>query len=305
MSHPFVSQRSLLNFYVFRSRQDQILENRKARPKISAPSQAYRSLPKLNASVPTVNEDQDEDEEKLDELDEDDFALLGSDDDDDDLDLMSDMSDSSKGGSHALSELSNTDTDFDSEDDFSTEGDTDECLTDDSALEKAYYASKRSKPSASDEEADGPSESKLPVKLADGTIQRFPHLTQPTSRALKSSALNPSSNPPNTAQPIKGLQTPHVTGDSSYGSRFGRISLPSLLTKPQGKKAAARAEIADLAREAIADPEMSLSLIKRLIALCLPSMKAETSVGGIIKIDPAIRFMAILSLLSVFLDIIP
>lgn len=280
---------------ITRSRKQQIAENRKARPKATAPSQSYRSLPKIGPTSNEALDDDKEDGEKIDDLDEDDFALLDSDDGDEDLDLLSDMPSS-------ISSLSTGDDDFSDDDDLSEDDDSDECLTDDSALEKAYYASKRSKLNGSDdEEANQPTESKLPVKLPDGTIQRFPNPNQTTgSRALKNTS---STDQPDT-KPAPPPQKTRV-GDSSHGARFGRLSLVDILTKRHGKKAAARAEIADLAREAISDPEMSLSLIKRLIALCLPTIKADTNVNSVIQIDPAIRFMALLSLLSVFLDIIP
>ncbi|EGG08274.1 uncharacterized protein MELLADRAFT_62080 [Melampsora larici-populina 98AG31] len=281
---------------ITRSRKQQVVENRKARPKASAPSQSYRSLPKIGPTSNEAVDDDKEDGEKIDDLDEDDFALLDSDDDgDEDLDLLSDMP------SSISSSLSTGDDDFSDDDDLSEEDDSDECLTDDSALEKAYYASKRSKLNGSDDEANQPTESKLPVKLPDGTIQRFPNPNQPTgSRALKNTiSTDQSDTKPAPPQPKARV------GDSSHGARFGRLSLVDILTKRHGKKAAARAEIADLAREAISDPEMSLSLIKRLIALCLPTIKADNNVNSVIQIDPAIRFMALLSLLSVFLDIIP
>ncbi|KAG0143847.1 hypothetical protein CROQUDRAFT_48234 [Cronartium quercuum f. sp. fusiforme G11] len=282
---------------ITRSRQDQVNENRKARPKNSVPSQAYRSLPKLEQQTSAgVGQEEAEDDEKLDELDEDDFALLGSDDDDEDLDLMSDMPSSFDG---SLSTNSDHDGTLSSgSDDY--ESDEADCLTDDSALEKAYYASKRSKPTSADDDEEEPTESKLPVKLKDGTIQRFLNPTQPTSRAIKANAR--STEPVQVSEPTQKKKQATLE-DSSFGARFGRQPLVNILTKSNGKKAAARVEIADLAREAIADPEMSLGLLKRLIALCLPSIKAED--GTVIKIDPAIRFMAILSLLSVFLDIIP
>ncbi|KAH9821804.1 CBF/Mak21 family-domain-containing protein [Melampsora americana] len=281
---------------ITRSRKQQVVENRKARPKASAPSQFYRSLPKIGPTSNEALEDDKEDGEKIDDLDEDDFALLDSDDGDEDLDLLSDMP------SSLSSTFSTGDDDFSDDDDISDDDDSDECLTDDSALEKAYYASKRSKLNGSDdEEANQPTESKLPVKLPDGTIQRFPNPNQTSgSRALK----NTSSTAQLDSKPAQPQQKTAV-GDSSHGARFGRLSLVDILTKRHGKKAAARTEIADLAREAISDPEMSLSLIKRLIALCLPTIKADTNLNGEIQIDPAIRFMALLSLLSVFLDIIP
>ncbi|CAH7678696.1 nucleolar complex-associated protein-domain-containing protein [Phakopsora pachyrhizi] len=282
---------------ITRSRVDQVIENRKNRPKKVEASKSCKSLPKISHRTDACSEDL----ENLDELDEDDFALgSGS----DDLDLLSNMSDSASQSD--LSEFSSI-----QEDDGSELSDDDGFT--DSSLENAYYASKRNKQSAATLDCDhlesNFAESKLPVRMADGTIQRFPiKKPEPTSRVVK--FVEPEKDLEEervqSSAPTTHKSVPSNSRDSSLGSRFGRRALFEILSPSSSietRVTAARVEIAELSQEALADPEISLGLIKRLLAMCSATLKSPSE--NEIRIDNSVRVMAILSLLAVFLDIIP
>ncbi|MBW0465220.1 hypothetical protein O181_004935 [Austropuccinia psidii MF-1] len=282
---------------ITRSRLDQVIENRKNRPKQSIVSKSYASLPKL------IPENENEDDANLDDLDEDDLAFGSG---TDDLDLMSDMPSSASDFSSDISSFDHDD-DWDSED---LEEAQDNYQQD--TIEENYYATKRPKhaPSDSDDSDAESIETKLPIRNADGTLQRFPKPAKSVrNRVVKSPTLDKlplvgkESNPPPTVNPKTKI-------DSSLGSRFGRQALSDLLSPTHSLKSriqSAKLEIAELSQEALADPEMSLGSIKRILAMSCPtlSLPHEKLSGQKIKIDAPVRMMAILSLLTIFLDIIP
>ncbi|POW03342.1 hypothetical protein PSTT_11158, partial [Puccinia striiformis] len=155
-----------------------------------------------------------------------------------------------------------------------------------------------------------PTESKLPILHPDGKIQRFPKpLPEDSSRAVKSKTSGQSeANQPSGEQPTKSKRGKAL--DPSLGARFGRKPLSEILSSDLSFKnriQCAKLEIAGLAQEAISDPEMSLGSLKRLLAMCCPTLVQphEDPASRHMKIDSPIRMMSILSLLAIFLDIIP
>jgi len=279
---------------ITRSSKEQKLENRKNRPKEpqSTHSKSYKLLPKIS------NQPQDEEDENLDDLDEDDLALGSG--DDDDIDLLSDMP--SSGSANSFSDFDDDLTDFDSQDDGYS--------TDDSAIEEAYYA-KRKKRGSSEGPSDlEPVESKLPILHPDGKIQRFPKAPPAdSSRVVKSktSGQTEADQPP-SEKLTKSKKTKDV--DSALGARFGRKPISEILSSDLSLKEriqCAKLEIAGLSQEALSDPEMSLGSLKRLLAMSCPTLNQphENPESRNLKIDSPVRMMAILSLLAIFLDIIP
>ncbi|KAA1082407.1 hypothetical protein PGT21_002301 [Puccinia graminis f. sp. tritici] len=278
---------------ITRSSKEQKLENRKNRPKESSTStsKSYQLLPKIS------NQNLDEEDENLDDLDEDDLALGSG--DDDDIDLLSDMP--SSGSGNSLSDFDDESTDFDSQDEYST---------DNSVLEEAYYAKRNQRASSEGSSVLEPTEAKLPILHPDGKIQRFPKpLPADSSRVVKNKT---SGHTP--ADQLAGEQSskPKKTkpSDPSLGARFGRKPLSEILSSDLSFKnriQCAKLEIAGLSQEAISDPEMSLGSLKRILAMSCPTLNQphENPESRNMKIDSPIRIMAILSLLAIFLDIIP
>ncbi|SCZ87624.1 BZ3500_MvSof-1268-A1-R1_Chr2-2g05090 [Microbotryum saponariae] len=97
------------------------------------------------------------------------------------------------------------------------------------------------------------------------------------------------------------------------GQRFGRPAVRQLLEIKDKKAriAKAREEIADLGREAsgTGEGEGGLNLLKRLLSLTGPKFSSSSSARSAgerpILVDREIRVMAIISLLAVFVDVVP
>ncbi|POW12511.1 hypothetical protein PSHT_08081 [Puccinia striiformis] len=277
---------------ITRSSKDQKLENRKNRPKetSSSTSKSYKLLPKIS------NQNQEEEDENLDDLDEDDLALGSG--DDDDIDLLSDMPSSGSGGSFSDFDEDDDDlTDFDSEDEGYS--------TDNSILEEAYFEKRKKRATSEGSTELEPTESKLPILHPDGKINGSLSLPEDSSRATSDQS---EANQPSGEQPTKSKRGKAL--DPSLGARFGRKPLSEILSSDLSFKnriQCAKLEIAGLAQEAISDPEMSLGSLKRLLAMCCPTLVQphEDPASRHMKIDSPIRMMSILSLLAIFLDIIP
>ncbi|GAA5961792.1 hypothetical protein JCM8115_001421 [Rhodotorula mucilaginosa] len=107
-------------------------------------------------------------------------------------------------------------------------------------------------------------------------------------------------------------QAPEYKSDP-LGQRFGRPAVRQLLEIKDKKERIRRAreEIADLGREAAGtgEGEGGLNLLRRLLSLCGPkfhSSSAARSAGEkAIFVDREIRIMAMVSLLAVFIDVVP
>ncbi|BGP09476.1 hypothetical protein JCM10049v2_005347 [Rhodotorula toruloides] len=97
------------------------------------------------------------------------------------------------------------------------------------------------------------------------------------------------------------------------GQRFGRPAVRQLLEIRNKRERIQRAkeEIADLGREAAGtgEGEGGLNLLKRLLSLCGQKFSSSSSARSAgekpINVDREIRIMAMVSLLAVFIDVIP
>ncbi|KAF9053640.1 NOC3p-domain-containing protein [Hymenopellis radicata] len=94
--------------------------------------------------------------------------------------------------------------------------------------------------------------------------------------------------------------------DVSTGARFGRASVVDVLTKGSRKTRIQQAkdQIAGICQDIVAEPEMSLGLLRRLHVFASETVTSPSHPEPI-KNDPMIRKLAILSQLAVFIDIIP
>ncbi|GAA5998501.1 Noc3p [Rhodotorula paludigena] len=97
------------------------------------------------------------------------------------------------------------------------------------------------------------------------------------------------------------------------GQRFGRPAVRQLLEIRDKKERIRRAreEIADLGREAAGtgEGEGGLNLLRRLLSLCAPKFNSSSAARSAgekpILVDREIRIMAMVSLLAVFMDVVP
>ncbi|GAA5832370.1 hypothetical protein JCM11251_006425 [Rhodosporidiobolus azoricus] len=97
------------------------------------------------------------------------------------------------------------------------------------------------------------------------------------------------------------------------GQRFGRPAVRQLLEIRNKKERVQRAreEIADLGREAAGtgEGEGGLNLLKRLLSLCAPKFNSSSAARSAgekpVMVDREIRIMAMVSLLAVFIDVVP
>lgn len=290
-----------------RSRHQLAKEHRLNKSVSTTKSQAYASLPKLPA-----DEAKPADDEMLSDLDEDDFALGSGSDLEKELEMMSDMEDSDasgslgspsedEGGSEAFMEDDEDSLVFSSEDEDAEEVDSDA-----SDLERAYEARpRREAPRVRPQD----SETRLPVRLPNGEVQRFPaeNGVKPSRVTLPRPAASVSpSEASRSPSPEQDRPPPPLPRSDPFGGRFGRTPLATILNLPSKSQrvTAAREEIADLAGQIVADPELSSGPLKRLVGLAGKSLKSD-GVKKPVKVEDPIRAMALLSLLAVFLDIIP
>lgn len=154
----------------------------------------------------------------------------------------------------------------------------------------------------------------LPVKLADGQIARNAR-SKPVER--RNEAKNRVRHAVDQAEEVSESESegqrkrkeraakPKV---NPYGARFGRPAVTSVLEIEDRTQrlVAAREELATLGREIIAEPELGMNLLKRLLSFteevfCPPGVKKEDG----LPVDLPIRSLALLSALAVFLDITP
>ncbi|GAA97749.1 uncharacterized protein L969DRAFT_97437 [Mixia osmundae IAM 14324] len=235
--------------------------------------------------------------EALDALDEDDFAF-GSGDSDDELSLMSDIDDDSDEDMSDPESLASEDEDISLDSELSGDEDSEEEMSEhESDIERDFeerYAKRRP-----DEQQVR--NQRLPV-ISGKQIQRRERSTSPDaaadskSRATFEAQSDTSEEAPPEPVPVM----------NPFGARFGRPAVQAVLEIDDLKARilAARVEIAQLGRDIISDPEQSLNLLKRLLSFAAPSFKVPATQQSL-KVPPAIRVMAIMSLLAVFLDIIP
>ncbi|KAF8333993.1 nucleolar complex-associated protein 3 [Cantharellus anzutake] len=165
--------------------------------------------------------------------------------------------------------------------------------SEDDDLEQWYEVNRRPQLDSKMKEELGPE--RLPVKLADGTIQPRGHLPPP-----------PPESDSESDDEMKGRMEnlPRIE-DVATGARFGRPAVTSVIGT-KSKKARiqlAKEQIASICQDIVSDPENSLGLLRRLASFAQYSVTSSES-EAVIN-DPLIRKLAILSQLAVFKDIVP
>ncbi|GAA6032111.1 hypothetical protein JCM8097_007078 [Rhodosporidiobolus ruineniae] len=148
----------------------------------------------------------------------------------------------------------------------------------------------------------------LPTKLptiVDGKVVR-------SAEPLERSAALASEDEEEEEEEKPQKRGPEYKSDP-LGQRFGRPAVRQLLeTKNKRERVQkAREEIADLGREAAGtgEGEGGLNLLKRLLSLCAPTFNSSSAARSAgekpIQVDREIRIMAMVSLLAVFIDVVP
>jgi nucleolar complex protein 3 len=154
----------------------------------------------------------------------------------------------------------------------------------------------------------------LPVKLASGQIARNARSLQPevqessVKNRVAHAADDEEEEESETEAQKKRKAKAAQPKANPFGARFGRPAVTSVLEieDRMERLVAAREELATLGREIIAEPELGMNLLKRLLSFtnevfCPPGVKKEDG----LPVDLPVRSLAMLSALAVFLDITP
>ncbi|BGP17771.1 hypothetical protein JCM10213v2_005813 [Rhodosporidiobolus nylandii] len=254
-----------------------------------------------------------------------DMSDLGSEDDDEEG-LWSD--EDGEGGSAAGEE--GEEPAFDSEEELNVdlsdedEGDEedgssifDSDLDDEDAM-LGGVAPKPSKKRVAEDDLEAAYEAKLPtkkVKEAKPLPTRLPTIengkvVRSNETLERSAALQDSDE--EEEEEVKPRKEQEYKSDP-LGQRFGRPAIKQLLDIKNKRERVQRAreEIADLGREAAGtgEGEGGLNLIKRLLSLCAPTFNSSSAARSAgekpVVVDREIRIMAMVSLLAVFIDVVP
>lgn len=192
---------------------------------------------------------------------DDDLPSINSDDEDDEDSWDSNIEDSDISG--------------DENDDLSLEGDGYSVQSENSDEEMPY----ETKPRKPQREPEATELQRLPIKLADGKIQRT---------GIK--AINPNSKPEvpsdsdedeSDSEEEQEEPPQHTTEDVSTGARFGRPAVVDVL-KTNSRKAKvekAKEQIAGICQEILADPENSVCDEKSSNLVCCVDFKPSCSLG--------------------------
>ncbi|TFK42615.1 nucleolar complex-associated protein-domain-containing protein [Crucibulum laeve] len=142
---------------------------------------------------------------------------------------------------------------------------------------------------------------RLPIKLADGKIQKSGSKSiAQVDKDSEDDQADMESEKENQTVEHKPLD------DVSTGARFGRTGVLDIVGVKSRKSriAGAKVQIASICQEILADPENSLGLLRRLHVFSQKEISTPTHPDPVPN-DPIIRKLAILSQLAVFKDIIP
>lgn len=193
--------------------------------------------------------------------------------------------------------------------------------SDDDEDMEAKYAELLKKRNRREAEEDKLRDKRLPVKLASGQMAVNERSAQdPAAQHAKLSREEKAANRVRHANGAKDetesedeetlarRQRKAQPKPNPYGARFGRPSVSSVLEIEDRVERimAAREELATLGREIVGEPELGMNLLRRLLSFTerkfmLPGMRREEG----LPVDIPIRSLAMLSLLAVFLDILP
>ncbi|KAI0831218.1 nucleolar complex-associated protein-domain-containing protein [Trametes gibbosa] len=143
---------------------------------------------------------------------------------------------------------------------------------------------------------------RLPIKLADGRIQKSDKkvfLDDDEESGLESDEESEDGQAAEAAQR-------HRVEDVATGARFGRPAVIDVISQRSRKARiqGAKEQIAGLCQEILGDPENSLGLLRRLHTFSLASVSTPTHPEPVPN-DPVIRKLTILSQLAVYKDVIP
>ncbi|KAJ6630767.1 nucleolar complex-associated protein-domain-containing protein [Mycena sp. CBHHK59/15] len=169
----------------------------------------------------------------------------------------------------------------------------------DSDAEMPYETAPRKRRPSWETPADQGVIQRLPIKLADGRIQKMGHKLKqlPTSEDTDDdSEVDDGSGAP---------EGPRVE-DVSTGARFGRPAVVDVLGNKSraARIQGAKDQIASICQDIVADPENSLGLLRRLHTFSLAQISTPTHPDPVAN-DAIIRKLAMLSQLAVFKDVIP
>ncbi|GAA6010648.1 hypothetical protein JCM11491_003009 [Sporobolomyces phaffii] len=283
--------------------------------------------------------------ELVDDLESDDFAFGSGDSDDElsvmsdwsDKEDMSDMSDMSD--LDGLTDLEGEDGEdddeeglwsdeddagepkFDSEEELGQDGDgdDDESVYDSGAElddDEPPPMIKKPKKVSNEDALEAAYEARRPLKQAEPKAKPTKLPTIENGRVVKSTEtldVAPDSDDDFTEEEeVKPKKEKEYRSDP-LGQRFGRPAVRQLLEIKNKKERVqkAREEIADLGREAAGtgEGEGGLNLLKRLLSLMAPKFNSSSAAKSAgekpIMIDREIRVMALVSLLAVFIDVVP
>ncbi|KAI1795955.1 nucleolar complex-associated protein 3 [Ganoderma leucocontextum] len=139
---------------------------------------------------------------------------------------------------------------------------------------------------------------RLPIKLADGRIQKNGSKVVLDESGLDTGEESPDEN-------IENAPPPRFE-DVSTGARFGRAAVVDVIGQKSRKLRiqSAKEQIAGICQEILGDPENSLGLLRRLHTFSLPQISTPTHPEPVSN-DVVIRKLAFLSQLAVFKDVIP
>ncbi|KAI0374803.1 nucleolar complex-associated protein 3 [Pilatotrama ljubarskyi] len=142
---------------------------------------------------------------------------------------------------------------------------------------------------------------RLPIKLADGRIQKS------GSKVFLDDDEESGLESDEESQPDEAVEAArHRVEDVSTGARFGRPAVVDVISQKSRKARiqGAKEQIGGLCQEILGDPENSLGLLRRLHTFSLPEISTPTHPEPVPN-DPVIRKLTMLSQLAVFKDIIP
>ncbi|KZT61823.1 nucleolar complex-associated protein 3 [Calocera cornea HHB12733] len=230
--------------------------------------------PRIEDDLPDIEEHTD-DESPWEEVEGE--ELSGSEDDDDDLDT--------------------DDLSVDEEED-----DEEASAPSDSDAEKSYEINGR-KRRREWEEDDAPKPiGRLPIKLANGQVKRLKDLD---GRPVPVPVQEEESSSEEESE--EEAQEEERTNNVATGNRFGRPAPAVVLSLPTRAERVQRAkeQIAGICQDVMADPENSLGLLRRLQTFTLSQLPSPEPGKPSVANDPLVRKLALLSLLSVFKDIVP
>ncbi|OBZ75212.1 Nucleolar complex protein 3 [Grifola frondosa] len=142
---------------------------------------------------------------------------------------------------------------------------------------------------------------RLPIKLADGRIQKSGSkvfLDDEEESGLESDD--------DDADREAVEEQPRLREDVSTGARFGRPAVVDVIGNKSRKARlqGAKEQIAGLCQEILGDPENSLGLLRRLHTFSLPEISTPSHPEPVLN-DVLVRRLTMLSQLAVFKDIIP